>query len=94
MLLIFSVGYHQPVLGDKRFMSITQVAWERWKVLGEAFGDFQGRLFAVLFYFTIFAPFALGVRLFSDPLHVRTPQTKWVEREPVSSTLDDARQQF
>lgn len=75
-------------------MSITQLAWERWKILGEAFGDFQGRLFAVLFYFTIFAPFALGVRLFSDPLRIRTAPAQWVEREPVGHTLDDARQQF
>ncbi|MCD4686244.1 MAG: hypothetical protein K8S97_09945 [Anaerolineae bacterium] len=75
-------------------MSIIQLAWERWKILGEAFGDFQGRLFAVLFYFTIFVPFALGARLFSDPLRIRTAQAQWVEREAVGHTLDDARQQF
>jgi hypothetical protein len=70
------------------------IAWKRWKILGEAFGDFQGRLFAVLFYFTIFAPFALGVRLFSDPLTIRKAAAKWWDRAPVSTSLDDARRQF
>lgn len=73
---------------------IARIAWNRWKVIGEAFGDFQARLIAVLFYFTIFAPFALGVRLLSDPLKIRTAPAKWVERAPVGGSLDDARRQF
>ena len=73
---------------------IGRIAWNRWKILGEAFGDFQGRLFAVLFYFTIFAPFALGVRLFSDPLNLRKRMPAWLDRTPVSTTLEDARRQF
>lgn len=71
-----------------------RIAWARWHVIGEAFGDFQARLFAVLFYFTLFAPFALGVRLFSDPLHIRRPPQNWLQREPVGHTLEEARRQF
>jgi len=73
---------------------IGRIAWNRWKILGEAFGDFQGRLFAVLFYFTIFAPFALGARLFSNPLNLRKAMPTWLERTPVGNSLDDARRQF
>ena len=73
---------------------IAQTAWARWQIIGEAFGDFQGRLFAVLFYFTIFVPFALGVRLFSDPLRLRDKRAQWLEREPVGDTLEAARRQF
>lgn len=73
---------------------VARIAWERWKIIGDVFGDFQARLFAVLFYFTIFAPFAIGVRLFSDPLHIRKADTRWIERAPVGSSLDNARQQF
>jgi hypothetical protein len=76
------------------FSTISQIAWNRWKIIGEAYGDFQGRLFAVLFYFTIFAPFAMGVRLFSDPLRMRKPAPHWIKREPVSHSLDNARRQF
>lgn len=71
-----------------------QLAWARWKIIGEVYADFQARLIAVLFYFTIFAPFALAARLFSDPLRIRTTDPGWVERGPVGSTLDDARRQF
>ncbi|MBN1681143.1 MAG: hypothetical protein JW966_12725 [Anaerolineae bacterium] len=74
--------------------NIFQAAWHRWTIVGEVFGDFQARLFAVLFYFTIFAPFAIGVRLLSDPLHIRKSCAHWPERQPVSTTLDDARRQF
>ena len=71
-----------------------RIAWNRWKIVGDAFGNFQARLFAVLFYFTIFVPFGLGVRLISDPLKMRKPPVKWLERTPVASTLDEARRQF
>ncbi len=73
---------------------VGRIAWNRWKIIGEAFGDFQARLFAVLFYFTIFAPFALGVRLLSDPLHLRKPTTRWLDRAPVGNTPEEARRQF
>lgn len=51
--------------------TIGSTAWARWKIIGDVYGDFQARLFAVLFYFTIFAPFAVAVRLLSDPLQLR-----------------------
>lgn len=73
---------------------IFQTAWNRWKIIGDVFGDAQARLLAVLFYFTIFAPFALGVRLLSDPLRIRKPAPSWLDREPVGHTLDEARRQF
>lgn len=73
---------------------INRIAWNRWKIISEVFGDFQGRLFAVIFYFTIFVPFALGVRLFSDPLNVRRALPQWFARTPVGNSLDEARRQF
>ncbi len=73
---------------------IVLLAWKRWKIIGEAFGDFQGRLFAVLFYFTLFAPFALGVRLFGDPLHIRKSLGRWHAKAPVGTSLEEARRQF
>jgi hypothetical protein len=87
---------------------IGRIAWQRWTIVGEVYGDFQARLFAALFYFTIFVPFALGVRLLSDPLRLRGTKKKrlrgtkkkkrkngsWLHRAPVGNTLDDARRQF
>jgi hypothetical protein len=73
---------------------IGRAAWNRWKIIGGVYGDFQARLFAVLFYFTLFVPFALGVRLFGDPLSIRKLPKKWLDRVPVGSTVDEARRQF
>jgi hypothetical protein len=75
-------------------MDIVRTAWTRWKIISDIFSDFQARLIAVFFYFTIFVPFALGVRLLSDPLHLHKTLSSWLDREPVGATLDDARRQF
>lgn len=73
---------------------LRRIAWARWKIIGDVYGDFQARFFAVLFYCTIFVPFALAVRLLSDPLRIRKPPATWLERAPVGSSLDEARRQF
>ncbi len=75
-------------------IDLVRIAWHRWQIIGEVFNNLVGRAIAVLFYFTIFVPFAVAVRLLSDPLHVRKPRSKWLDRSPVGSTLDDARRQF
>jgi hypothetical protein len=48
-----------------------------------------------VFYFTLFVPFALGVRLFKDPLGLKVVgESKWLERKTTDLTLDDARRLF
>lgn len=42
--------------------------WERWKSVAKKIGDVQARAILVLFYFLILGPFALVVRLATDPL--------------------------
>lgn len=78
------------ITGD---VNLFKTAWERYKLFGKILGDFQGRAFAMLFYFTVMIPFGLGTRLFSDPLHLKVKEPIWLEREPVGSTLQDARRQ-
>lgn len=73
---------------------LRQTAWKRWEIIGKAYGDFQARAFAVLFYFTLFVPFALVVRLLSDPLSLRKPPLRWLDKIPVGRTPDEARRQF
>ena len=69
--------------------------WQVWKKVGQAIGDFIARIILTLFYFTIFVPFGLGSRLFSDPLQLKpTPKIVWQERTTKSPTLDDARRLF
>lgn len=45
--------------------------FERWKRFARRIGDFQARALLTLFYFSVFAPFALLVRWGSDPLAIK-----------------------
>jgi hypothetical protein len=76
-------------------MEALRKAWQAWKRIGQFIGDQIGRLVLTIFYFTLFVPFALGVRLFSDPLAIRPPgRPKWLERTTRDLTLEDSRRLF
>jgi hypothetical protein len=45
--------------------------WEWWKGIARKIGDFQARVLLVVFYFLLLAPFALLVRLTTDPLAIK-----------------------
>jgi hypothetical protein len=69
--------------------------WASWKVAAHKIGDFQARLLLNIFYFLILSPFALGVKMFSDPLQIRSQNVpQWLPREkkPLASARDPKRQ--
>jgi hypothetical protein len=56
--------------------------FEAWKRLGRRLATFQARVLLTLFYFVVLAPFALVLRLTSDPLALRRGAAgKWRPRE-------------
>jgi hypothetical protein len=65
--------------------------WASWKRFGELMGNFVGRLFLTLFYFTIFLPFGVGSRLAADFLHTKQRDPRWFKRQANCGTLEDAR---
>ncbi len=76
-------------------MDTLRKVWQVWKRIAQAIGDLIGRIVLTIFYFTIFAPFGLGVRLFMDPLMIKPKQrNQWLERTTQDSTIDDARRLF
>lgn len=69
--------------------------WEGWKGFGHFIGNLVARLVLSLFYFTVFVPFGLGVRLFNDPLNIKTvPSSFWMARQTGDHTLDEVLRQF
>jgi hypothetical protein len=69
-------------------------AWEGWKRVARRLGDFQARVLLSLFYFVVVAPFALGVRAFSDPLRRSAPPV-WLEKERIGDDVTTyARRQY
>lgn len=77
-------------------MQLLRSIWETWKRIGRIIGDFIGRIVLTIFYFTIFAPFGLGVRLLSDPLRLKPEgnPTQWLTRKTWDRTVEDAQKQF
>lgn len=76
-------------------MTVLQKIWQAWKAFGLFLGNLVARVVLSIFYFTIFVPFGLGVRLFSDPLQVKTkPGSLWRPRSTEDQALDAVRRQF
>jgi hypothetical protein len=72
---------------------ILNLAWHRFTIITSIISDTNARVVIVIFYFTIFVPFGLVSRLFSDPLRMKNPQNIWLKRDPIPTDLDSARQQ-
>ena len=69
--------------------------WHGWKAFGEFLGNALARVVLTVFYFTVFVPFALGVRLFSDPLHIKTTAAPfWRPRSTGDQKIEDILRQF
>jgi len=70
--------------------------WEAWKVLAQRIGDVQARVLLAVFYFVVLAPFALLVRLTSDPLAIkrRTARGWHAHVEGPGSALERMQRQF
>jgi hypothetical protein len=76
-------------------MEALRKGWQAWKRFGQMLGDLVARLVLTVFYFTLFMPFGLGVRLFGDPMAMRRDlRAKWLERKTQDLTLEDSRRLF
>jgi len=75
---------------------ILKKIWATWKRIGQFIGDLIARVVLSLFYFTLFVPFAVAVRLFGDPLSMKAKANPswWLERSTRDLALDNARRQF
>lgn len=82
-------------MNDTPAMNPLQLFWESWKAFGHFLGGLVGRIAMTVFYFTVFAPFGIGVKLFSDPLQIKhTPAKLWRERPTGDQSLQDVLRQF
>jgi hypothetical protein len=69
--------------------------WRAWKRIGRAIGDLIGRLVLTVFYFTIFVPFAVGVRVFRrGDSHGSASGGHWDTRELDSDDMIKAKRLY
>jgi hypothetical protein len=74
---------------------LVENVWYHWREFGQFLGNWLGRVVLTLFYFTVFVPFGLGVRLLGDPLHIKKqPEQLWRPRETGDQSLKDVLRQF
>jgi hypothetical protein len=68
--------------------------WRPFVRLTRAIGAVQSRIILTLFYFVVLAPFALAVRLCTDPLGLRHDTGwHWLPTPGADVTLDAVRRQ-
>lgn len=70
--------------------------WQSWKNFSERMGSFQSRIILSLFFFIIVSPFALAVKIFSDPLNIKHQSSKphWLPKKEIKCDLEQYRRQF
>lgn len=69
--------------------------WHGWKAFGQFLGDWLARVVLTIFYFTIFIPFGVGVRLLADPLRIKNQQHPfWRPRQTGDQNLEELLRQF
>jgi hypothetical protein len=73
---------------------ILKSLFARWKIIAHKIGEFQSRLILSVFYFVIFAPFALGLRMFSDPLQLRQFYGWTARNDGEGAPEENSRRQF
>ena len=75
-------------------MSLLKQIWKKWRAFGRVVGDAAARVFMTVFYFTVTVPFGIGVRLFADPLRLKSTGARWLARENKQATIEDARRLY
>ena len=73
---------------------IFKTLWQGWKRIAHKIGEFQSRLILSVFYYVLFAPFALGVKLFSDPLQIKKYQGWFLRNDGADDSSVYARRQY
>jgi hypothetical protein len=67
--------------------------WETWKRLAHRIGTFQARVLLTVIYAIVVPPFAICVRLFSDPLRIKKAPAEWLPCKESAPDIESARKQ-
>ena len=69
--------------------------WQSWKDFSKRMGSFQSRMILSLFFFIFVSPFALAVKMFSDPLKIKHHSSKshWLPKKEANTDPEQYRRQ-
>lgn len=75
-------------------MALIKDFWHNWREFGQFLGNWLARVVLTIFYFTIFVPFGIGVRMFADPLQIKKqPDQLWRPRDTGDQKFEDVLRQ-
>ena len=85
-----------PLIQTRKRPITMKKLWEWWKRVAREIGDLQARIILTIFYFIILGPFALAIRLGSDPLAIKASSPHgWHHKTDVKGTpIEQATKQF
>jgi len=85
-----------PLIQTRKRPITMKKLWEWWKRVARKIGDLQARIILTIFYFIILGPFALAIRLGSDPLAIKASSPHgWHHKTDVKGTpIEQATKQF
>lgn len=68
-------------------------AWQSWKRIAHAIGNFEARVLLTIFYAALVLPFGITSRLFCDPLRIKQRPTRWLDHPEETHDLPWAKRQ-
>lgn len=76
--------------------NLLQGLWQSWGSFSIRMGNFQSGIVLSLFFFTVVSPFALAVKMFSDPLRIRYRgnESHWLPKMRSETNLERFKRQF
>ena len=77
-------------------MRLLKSIWKIYKPIAQTIGNFMGQLIMTIFYLIILLPLGLIMRLFSDPLNIKTSARKsnFGNWEHPKQNLEGAKKQY
>jgi len=77
-------------------MKLIKFLWKKWLPIAQSVGNFMGQLIMTIFYLIILLPLGLIMRLFSDPLNMKTSARKsnFGNWEHPKQNLEEAKKQY
>ena len=66
----------------------------KWKQLSVKAGNFQATVVLTIFYFLIITPFAIIIKIFTDPLNLTKKSLTWNNKESKEENIKKLKEQF
>jgi hypothetical protein len=87
------LGTKEPEITSKKFV---KKLLQTWKSFYKRMGSFQSRIMLSLFFFLFVSPFALAVKMLSDPLNIKYRRSKshWLPKKDIHTDLEQFKRQF